>query len=81
MLYNNDDFRQNGYGDDINIDINNFSMNDNTNNNFNMNDMGNDTFAGSMEGPIVEPGKERVVQRNIVHEVKQYIPLLNNNFS
>ena len=83
MFYNNDDFRQNGYGDDINIDINNYNMNDNNTNNFNMNDMTNDTTMGSMEGPIVEPGKERVVQRNIIHEVKHICPvntkIINNH--
>ena len=83
MFYNNEDFRQNGdfgYGEDINIDINNFNTNNNSN--YNMNDMNtmdaDTTMMGTMEGPIVEPGKERVIQRNIVHEVKQYIPLLNN---
>ncbi len=83
MFYNNDDFRQNGYGDDINIDINNYNMNDNNTNNFNMSDMTNDTTMGSMEGPIVEPGKERVVQRNIIHEVKHICPvntkIINNH--
>ena len=83
MFYNNDDFRQNGYGDDINIDINNYNMNDNNTNNFNMSDMTNDTAMGSMEGPIVEPGKERVVQRNIIHEVKHICPvntkIINNH--
>ena len=90
MFFNNDEFRQNGdYGFDenINIDINNTNMNTNTNSNFNtnnfdmnMSDPGT-TMMGSVQGPIIEPGRERVVQRNIIHEVKQYIPLLNNNFS
>ena len=88
MFYNNDDFRQNGdfgYGEDINIDINNFNTNNNSN--YNMNDMNtmdaDTTMMGTMEGPIVEPGKERVIQRNIVHEVKHICPvntkIINNH--
>lgn len=90
MFFNEEEFRQNGdfgYGEDINIDINNFNTNNNTNSNFNTNsfDMNmadpGTTMMGSVQGPIIEPGRERVIQRNIIHEVKQYIPLLNNNFS
>ena len=90
MFFGNEDVRQNGdfgYGEDINIDINNVNTNTNTNSNFNMNqvDMSMSdpgmTMMGTVQGPIIEPGRERVIQRNIVHEVKQYIPLLNNNFS
>ena len=89
MFFGNDELRQNGdfgYGEDINIDINNINTNTNTNSNFNMNqvdmNMGDpNMMMGSVQGPIIEPGRERVIQRNIVHEVKQYIPLLNNNFS
>lgn len=73
-----DTFRQNGEFEDINIDINNFNTNNNSNSNFNMN-MNDNTMnmsnggmiAGSVQGPIIEPGRERVIQRNIVHEVKQ----------
>ncbi len=73
MFFDNNDFRQNenmGYGENINIDIDNY----NTNSNFNMNnydmDNSNDTVMGTVEGPIVEPGRERIIQRNIIHEVK-----------
>lgn len=76
MFVNNDEFRQNGeygYGEDINIDINNY--NNNTNSNYNINDMNmmnsDTTMMGTVQGPIVEPGRERVVQRNIIHEIKQ----------
>ena len=76
MMFCNDDFRQNGnfgYGDNIDININNTNTNTNTNQNVNMNM--NENFDGGYDigtttGPIVEPGRERVVQRNIVHEVK-----------
>ena len=80
MFAGNEDFRQNGdfgYGEDINIDINNFNTNSNTNYNMNdMNTMNSDTMVmGSVQGPIVEPGRERVVQRNIIHEVKHICPM------
>ena len=74
MLYN-DDFRQDGfgYGDGIDININNTNTNQNVNMNMNENFDGGYDMGGS---PIIEPGRERVVQRNIVHEVKQVIPFM-----
>ena len=84
MFVSSDEFRQNGdfgYGEDINIDINNFNTNTNTNSNSNMNFNGNDSdmnssmMMGTVQGPIVEPGRERVIQRNIVHEVKHICPM------
>ena len=86
MFYNSDEVRQNGeYGMDesINIDINNSNMNTNTNYNtnynantfdMNMSDPGM-TMMGSIQGPIIEPGRERVIQRNIIHEVKHICPM------
>ena len=73
MFFDSDELRQNGtgYGEDINIDINN--VNTNTNSNFNMNQvdmsMGDPgmTTMGTVQGPIIEPGRERVIQRNIIH--------------
>ena len=84
-MFYNDDFRQNGdfgYGEDINIDINNF--NSGSTNNFNMGNMSNEeTMVAPGEGSIVEPGKERVIQRNIIHEVKHICPvntkIINNH--
>lgn len=70
-MFYNDDFRQDmnyGYGDGIDININN--NNTNTNQNVNMND-NNDMTFGMQSGPIIEAGRERCIQRNIVHEVKQ----------
>lgn len=82
MFCNDNDIRQNGdfgYGENINIDIDNFNTNTNTNSNFNMNQMDMDnsgmTMMGSVQGPIVEPGRERVIQRNIIHEVKHVCPM------
>jgi len=83
MLFGNDELRQDngyGYGENIDININNSNFNDNTNDNMNMNTysdpgfmMGNTQMmnVGTVQGPIIEPGRERVIQRNIVHEVKQ----------
>lgn len=80
MFVNEDVLRQNGGYEDINIDINNVNTNSNTNYNTNQFDMnynaGGMDMMGSVEGPIVEPGRERVVQRNIIHEVKHVIPFL-----
>ena len=75
-MFYNDDFRQNefGYGDGIDININNNNTNTNQNVNMNM----NENFDGGYDmggSPIIEPGRERVVQRNIVHEVKHVCPI------
>ena len=75
-MFCNDDFRQNGYGYGEGIDIN--INNNNTNNNQNV--IMNENFDGGYDmgmvtGPVVEPGRERVVQRNIVHEVKHVCPI------
>ena len=83
MFFGNDELRQNGdlgYGKDINIHLNNINTNTNTNSNFNMNqvdmNMGDpNMMMGSVQGPIIEPGRERVIQRNIVHEVKHICPM------
>lgn len=69
MFY--DGYRQ----DDIDINITNQNVNDNTNMNMNSNMMGG-TYAGStMNSPIVEPGRERVVNRTFVHEVPHVCPI------
>ena len=76
-MFCNDDIRQNGfgYGDNIDININNTNTNQNVNMNMNENfDGGYD--MGMVTGPVMEPGRERVVQRNIVHEVKQVCPFM-----
>ena len=77
MMYN-DDFRQNGfgYGEGIDININNTNTNTNQNVNMNMNENFDGGYDMGMEsGPVIEPGRERVVQRNIVHEVKHVCPI------
>ena len=87
MLFGSDEIRQDngyGYGENIDININNSNFNDNVNDNMNMNTYNDPGFAmgntqmmniGTIQGPIIEPGRERVIQRNIVHEVKHVCPM------
>ena len=74
MFSYNDSLRQ----DDIDINITNDNINTNINDNMNFNNMNMSDpgmMMGSVTGPIIEPGKERVIQRNIVHEVKHICPM------
>lgn len=76
MFFCNDDaLRQEmEYGDNIDININNSNSNMNTNT-FTQS-MGNTPVMDyGMQEPIIEPGRERVVQRNIVHEVRHICPM------
>ncbi len=82
MLFGNDELRQDngyGYGENIDININNTNFNDNDNmNTFNTGySMDNTQMMnmGTVQGPIIEPGRERVIQRNIIHEVKHVCPM------
>ena len=71
----NDRLRQ----EDIDININNsnsnFNSNMNDNMNYNFNQMGEFGMGDSMMSPIVEPGRERVVNRTFVHEVPHICPI------
>lgn len=69
MFCANDQFRQ----DDIDINITNQNVNANMNDNMNYNMMGgySTPMMGSVMSPVVEPGRERVVNRTFVHEVPQ----------
>lgn len=69
MFCANDRFRQ----DDIDINITNQNVNANMNDNMNYNNVGGMTspIMGSVMSPIVEPGRERIVNRTFVHEVPQ----------
>lgn len=69
MFCANDQFRQ----DDIDINITNQNVNTNMNDNMNYNMMGgyNTPIMGNVMSPIVEAGRERVVNRTFVHEVPQ----------
>ena len=64
----NEGYRQ----DDIDINITNQNVNSNTNENFNamgMGGYGSSTVMGNVMSPVVEPGRERIVNRTFVHEV------------
>ena len=78
-MFYNDDFRQDmnyGYGDGIDININNSNMNTNMNTNQNVNINENEGMDfGMQSGPVIEAGRERVVQRNILHEVRHICPI------
>ena len=68
----NDGFRQ----DDIDINITNQNVNANMNDNMNYNMGGMGVpMMGNVMSPIVEPGRERVVNRTFVHEVPHVCPI------
>ena len=69
----NDGFRQEDV--DINITNQNVNTNMNDNMNFNQNQMGGMAMGESMMSPIVEPGRERIVNRTFVHEVPHICPI------
>lgn len=75
-MFYNDDFRQDGF-DDIDINITNQNYNTNTNANMNVNDVNMGGMAQTVSAPIVEQGRERVVYRNIYHEVPQDYPFMS----
>ena len=66
----NNDFRQDGFPTDLDINITNQNANMNTNM------MGyNQPMTGSYSSPMVETPQERVVHRNFVHEVPHVCPI------
>ena len=76
MFSYNDGFRQ----DDIDINITNDNVNTNMNDNMNMNtnmNMGGgfQQSMGDVMSPVIEPGRERVVNRTFVHEVPHICPI------
>ena len=61
--------------EDIDIDINN-NQNYNTNMNDNMNyNMNMGMQQGDVMMPVIEPGRERIVNRTFVHEVPHICPI------
>ena len=62
-----DGYGQNMYDGNINIDITNQNVNDNTNMNYQGGFQGG--VMGMTTSPVMEPGRERVVNRNIYHTV------------
>lgn len=72
----NDSLRQ----DDIDINITNDNINTNMNDNMNFNNNMNmgggfQQSMGDMMAPVIEPGRERVVNRTFVHEVPHICPI------
>ena len=68
------------YRDDIDININNDNVNTNMNDNMNMNTVNSFDYNMPMEQsnvmtPIIEPGRERIVNRTFVHEVPHICPI------
>ena len=67
--------------DDFDINITNQNINTNTNDNFNYNMMEGyqmnmqQPMMGSVMNPIIEPGRERIVNRTFVHEVPHICPI------
>lgn len=63
--------------EDIDINITNQNINDNMNMNMNENNnmMGGAFPNTNMTTPIIEPGRERVVNRTFVHEVPHICPI------
>lgn len=71
-----DGFNQGMYDGDIDINITNQNVNDNTNMNMmGFGPMGGTSMMGTVTSPVVEPGRERVVYRNIYHTVPHVCPI------
>lgn len=72
-----DGFNQGMYDGDIDINITNQNVNDNTNMNYQSMNMGypGGAMMGMTTSPVVEPGRERVVYRNIYHTVPHVCPI------
>lgn len=64
--------------DDLDINITNQNVNTNTNDNMNYNEVGGYDMMpmqGNVMNPIVEPGRERIVNRTFIHEVPHVCPI------
>ena len=73
-------FNDGTYRDDVDINITNQNTNKNTNENMNYNmqdnyNMANIPATGDIMNPIIEPGRERVINRTFVHEVPHVCPI------
>ena len=81
-MFNDYGFRQDPYDNDIDINITNENYNTNANLNDNTNVTVNMAFgyvAGgtmtSTQTPIIEPGRERVINRTFIHNVPHVCPI------
>lgn len=70
-----DGYGQNMYDGNIDINITNQNVNDNTNMNFQGMGVPGGAMMGMTTSPVVEPGRERVVYRNIYHTVPHVCPI------
>ena len=64
--------------DDLDINITNQNVNTNTNDNMNYNEVGGYDMMpmqGNVMNPIIEPGRERIVNRTFIHEVPHVCPI------
>lgn len=64
--------------DDLDINITNQNVNTNTNDNMNYNEVGGYDMMpmqGNVMNPIIEPERERIVNRTFVHEVPHVCPI------
>lgn len=73
-------FNDNVIRDDMDINITNQNINTNMNDNINYNDVMDNNYSmpvqqGSVMSPIIEPGRERVVNRTFIHEVPHVCPI------
>ena len=59
---------------DINVTNSNQNVNTNMNENMNYNQMGGMSFSNVMS-PIIEPGREKIINRTFVHEVPHVCPI------
>lgn len=78
-MFYNDGMRR----DDFDINITNQNVNTNMNDNMNMNFNEMEGYGmpmqpvqmGSVMSPVIEPGRERIVNRTFVHEVPHVCPI------
>ena len=69
--------------EDVDINITNQNVNTNTNDNMNMNMNYNEMTEGysmpmeqaSVMAPVIEPGRERIINRTFIHEVPHVCPI------
>lgn len=65
--------------DDLDINITNQNVNANMNDNMNYNEVGGYDMMPAQQGnimsPIIEPGRERIINRTFVHEVPHVCPI------
>ena len=62
--------------DDVDINITNQNVNTNMNENYAYNmGMQNQPMMGDMMNPVIEQGRERIVNRTFVHEVPHICPI------